>query len=159
MKIQRAFKVRLYPTEAQRIFLNKILGCCRFLYNRMLAERIAIYETLKDNREALYTHKYKTENEYKQEHTFLKEADAAALQQARRNLEAAYTNFFTSLKVLRKGGTLGFPRFKSKHNHNDSCRTGMSIAVNFEGQTVKLPKITDPLRFKHRVNVKSWYQT
>ncbi|MDR2535799.1 MAG: helix-turn-helix domain-containing protein [Treponema sp.] len=57
MKIQRAFKVRLYPTEVQRIFLNKILGCRRFLYNRMLAERIAIYETVKDNREALYAHK------------------------------------------------------------------------------------------------------
>ncbi|MDR2536309.1 MAG: transposase [Treponema sp.] len=159
MTIQRAFKVRLYPTTEQRVCLNKTLGSCRFLYNQMLAERIAIYQTLKDNREALYAHTYKTEKEYKQEYGFLKEADAAALQQARRNLEAAYANFFTSLKGLRKGGTVGFPRFKSKHNHNDSYRTGMSIAVNFEGQTVKLPKITDPLRFKHSVNVKSWYQT
>jgi putative transposase len=125
----------------------------------MLAERIETYQTLKDNREALYTHKYKTERDYKQEHAFLKEADAFALQQARRNLEAAYGNFYKSLKGLRKGGTVGFPRFKSKHNHNDSYRTGMSIAVNFEGQTVKLPKITEPVRFKHRVNVKSWYPT
>ncbi|MDR2534716.1 MAG: helix-turn-helix domain-containing protein [Treponema sp.] len=86
--------------------MNKTLGSCRFLYNLMLAERIAIYQTLKDNREALYAHTYKTEKDYKQEHGFLKEADAAALQQARRNLEAAYANFFTSLKGVRKGGTV-----------------------------------------------------
>jgi putative transposase len=158
VKIQRAFKVRLYPTPEQRVFLNKTLGSCRFLYNLMLAERIETYKTLKDNREALYTHKYKTEKEYKAEHEFLKEVDAFALQQARRNLEAAYASFCKSLKGLRKGEAVGFPRFKSKHNHNGSCRTGMSIAVHFEGQTVKLPKITEPVRFKHRVNIKSWYR-
>jgi putative transposase len=81
------------------------------------------------------------------------------LQQARRNLEAAYANFFTSLKGLRKGESVGFPRFKSKHNHNDRYRTGMSITVHFEGQTVTLPKITEPVRFKHSVNVKSWHPT
>ncbi|MDR2535457.1 MAG: helix-turn-helix domain-containing protein [Treponema sp.] len=155
MTIQRAFKVRLYPTTEQRLFLNKTLGSCRFLYNRMLAERIAIYQTLKDNREALYAHTYKTERDYKQEHGFLKEVDAAALQQARRNLQAGYTNFFTS----RKGGAVGFPRFNSKHNHNDRYRMGMAITINFEGQTVTLPKITEPARFKHSVNVKSWYPT
>ncbi|MDR2535396.1 MAG: helix-turn-helix domain-containing protein, partial [Treponema sp.] len=146
MNIQRAFKVRLYPTSEQQAFLNKTLGCCRFLYNQMLAERIETYQTLKDNREALYTHKYKTEKEYKAEHEFLKEADAFALQQSRRNLEAAYANFYKSLKGVRKGEAVGFPRFKSKHNHNDSYRTGMSVAVHFEGQTLKLPKITEPVR-------------
>ncbi|MDR2485869.1 MAG: helix-turn-helix domain-containing protein [Treponema sp.] len=70
MKIQRAFKVRLYPTSEQRVCLNKTFGFYRFLYNRMLAEWIAIYQTLKDNREALYAHKYKTEKDYKQEHGF-----------------------------------------------------------------------------------------
>ncbi|MDR2534457.1 MAG: helix-turn-helix domain-containing protein [Treponema sp.] len=92
MRIQRVFKVRLYPTEAPGGFLNKIIGCRRFLYNRMFAERIATFKTVKDNREALYAHKYKTEKNYKQEHGFLKEVDAVDLQQARRNLEAAYTN-------------------------------------------------------------------
>jgi hypothetical protein len=35
----------------------------------------------------------------------------------------------------------------------------MSITVHFEGQTVTLPKIKEPVRFKHSVNVKSWYPT
>ncbi|MDR2534536.1 MAG: helix-turn-helix domain-containing protein [Treponema sp.] len=33
MKIQRAFKVRPYPTEVQRFFLNKTFGRRCFLYN------------------------------------------------------------------------------------------------------------------------------
>ncbi|MDR2535998.1 MAG: helix-turn-helix domain-containing protein [Treponema sp.] len=45
MIIQRAFKVRLYSTPEQGVFLNKTLGSCCFLYNRMLAERIEIFKT------------------------------------------------------------------------------------------------------------------
>jgi hypothetical protein len=37
----------------------------------MLDERIKTYEALKNNREALTAHTYKTEKEYKQEYTFL----------------------------------------------------------------------------------------
>jgi putative transposase len=72
--MQRALKVRLYLSPEQATFLNKTLGCCRFLYNQMLKhmlnERIQTYEALKDNKEALHTHHYKTEFE------FLKEAGA-----------------------------------------------------------------------------------
>jgi putative transposase len=159
MLIQRAFKVRLYPAPEQAVFLNKTLGCCRFLYNQMLDERIQTYQALKDNREALFTHKYQTEKEYKARFAFLKEADAYALQQARRNLESAYTNFYDSLKGQRQGASMGFPRFKSKKEHHDSYRTGMAISVDLDGQSIKLPKLREPVRFKHRVNIKSWYWT
>jgi transposase len=145
MTIQRAFKVRIYPIPEQQVFLNKTLGCCRFLYNQMLAERIQAYEQLKDDKQALYTHKYKTERAYKQEYEFLKEADAVALQQVRRNLDAAYNNFYQSLSGVRNGERVGFPRFKAKHKHNDSYRTGMAIKVNLEEQTIKLPKVARPL--------------
>jgi putative transposase len=114
---------------------------------------------LKDDKQALHTHKYKTERAYKQEYEFLKEADAVALQQARRNLDAAYNNFYQSLKGVRNGERVGFPRFKAKHKHNDSYRTGMAIKVNLKEQTIKLPEVAHPLRFKHRINIKSWYRT
>jgi transposase len=82
---------------------------------------------LKDDKESLYAHHYKTEKEYKAEFEFLKEA----LQQARRNLESAYANFFNSLKGARKSGA-GFPKFKAKKKHKDSYRTAMSIAVDVD---------------------------
>ncbi|MDR2537550.1 MAG: helix-turn-helix domain-containing protein [Treponema sp.] len=36
MQIQRVFKAHIYPTDEQRVFLNKTFGHCRFLYNHML---------------------------------------------------------------------------------------------------------------------------
>jgi putative transposase len=158
MLIQRAFKVRLYPTPEQADFFNRTLGCCRFLYNQMLDERIQTYQALKDNKEALYTHKYKTEKEYKAQFEFLKEADAFALQHARRNLESAYTNFYKSLKGQRRGENMGFPRFKSKKVHHESYKTGMAIVADLDGQSIKLPKIAELVKFKHRFNIKSWYR-
>ena len=159
MKIQRAFKVRVYPSDEQWFFLNKTLGSCGFLYNKMLGERIKTYESLKDNRKVLSAYMYKTEKKYKQEYEFLKKTDTFALQQVRRNLESAYTNFYQSLEGLRKGEQVGFPRFKAKCEHNDRYRTGMAVKMNFNGKTVKLPKLGCPVRFKHRINIKSWYRT
>jgi putative transposase len=124
----------------------------------MLNERIQTYKALKDDKEALRNHHYKTEKEYKAEFEFLKEADAFALQQARRNLDSAYANFFNSLKGARKGAA-GFPKFKAKKKRKDSYRTGMSIYVNLDNQTIKLPKVKEPVVFRHKKNIKAWFAT
>ena len=54
MKIYRAYKFRLYPTEEQRILIHKTLGCSRFVYNYYLnyqKEKIArIYAKIKNHR-------------------------------------------------------------------------------------------------------------
>ena len=39
MKKQRAYKFRLYPDRQQEVLFHKTFGCCRFLYNRMLADK------------------------------------------------------------------------------------------------------------------------
>nr|MDO8114618.1 helix-turn-helix domain-containing protein [Candidatus Sigynarchaeota archaeon]MDO8115198.1 helix-turn-helix domain-containing protein [Candidatus Sigynarchaeota archaeon] len=41
MEIDRAFKIRLYPTADQAALLAKTFGCKRFIWNAMLAERMA----------------------------------------------------------------------------------------------------------------------
>lgn len=138
--INRAIKIRLYPNQEQQILLNKTLGCCRFIYNKMLEERIKVYEELKDDNETLYDYKYKTEKQYKQEYTFLKEVDAKALQSEWRHLKSAYDNFFRNIK---KGIKKGFPKFKSKkskqsyttYNINNNCK------IDFNDKKLKLPKI------------------
>jgi putative transposase len=157
MKINRALKVRIYPTIEQQVFINKTLGSCRLIYNQMLAERISIYDQLKDNKEKLYTYKYKTEKQYKEEFEFLKEVDSKALQFATRNLIAAYANFYRSLKKINRSQKVGFPKFKSKKNHYDSYTTCMAIKIDFDKKTIKLPKLS-PVKFKHRKNTKSWYR-
>ena len=51
MKLNRAIKVRLYPNKEQSEFLDITIGCCRFIYNKMLEERIRIYNNLKEDKE------------------------------------------------------------------------------------------------------------
>lgn len=78
----KALKVRVYPNKTQEVQILKTLGSCRFIYNQILNERIQIYEELKDDKEKLYSHKYKTVKEYRQEFQFLKEPDSQALAQS-----------------------------------------------------------------------------
>ena len=48
-KMLRAIKIRLYPNKAQEQTLNKVLGCYRFVYNKMLALKQEAYNRDKSN--------------------------------------------------------------------------------------------------------------
>jgi putative transposase len=147
MKLNRAYKFRLYPSKDQQKSLDKTLGCCRFIWNQMLHERTTTYERLKDDKEVLYAHKYKTEKEYKQIYPFLKEADSNALQASRRNLEMAFKFFFRGLKEKRK---VGYPSFKSRKN-KQAYTTFIShnnIKINFETNRIKIPKIKTWIKYR-----------
>lgn len=37
--MNRAYKFRIYPTRKQEILIHKTFGCCRFVYNHMLADK------------------------------------------------------------------------------------------------------------------------
>ena len=81
-----AYRFRIYPTEEQKILLGKTFGCCRFLYNQMLNDKIREYKKTKKllkNTPAMY----------KKEYSFLKEVDSLALANVQFNLEKAYKNF------------------------------------------------------------------
>ena len=73
----KSYKFRLYPNQEQRIYLAKTLGCTRFIYNQMLAERIKSYEENKDLDIKII--KYPTPSQYKSEYEWLKEVDSLAL--------------------------------------------------------------------------------
>ena len=42
-QILKAHQVRLYPNEEQQIFFAKSFGCTRFIWNRMLSDKIDHY--------------------------------------------------------------------------------------------------------------------
>ena len=73
-----AYRFRIYPTEEQKILLGKTFGCCRFLYNQMLDDKIREYEKTKK----MLKH---TPAMYKREYPFLKEVDSLALANVQRN--------------------------------------------------------------------------
>lgn len=147
LKVNQAVKVRIYPTDLQREVLNKTFGCCRLLWNQMLAERNDTYQQLKDDHEALRKHEYKTEKEYKQEFEFMKEVDSKALQSTTRSLIEAFQNFFKGLKENRK---VGYPRFKSKRNRQSytTYNVNDNIKIDFDRKRIKLPKIKTWIKYK-----------
>ena len=124
--LNKGYKFRLYPTEEQKIFFAKSFGCVRFIYNRMLRDRIDYY---KKTGKSLNN----TPAKYKQEFEWLKEVDSLALCNAQMNLNKAYTNFFNGS---------GFPRFKSKkHNKNSYSTNNQKGSIRIENGKIKLPKI------------------
>ena len=139
MLISKGYKYRIYPTKQQEDLINKTFGCCRFIYNQMLSERIGVYEQFKDDKNQLYTYIYKTEKQFKEEYDWLKEVDSIALQQSRRCLETSYKNFFQSK------GKVGFPKFKSKKNQSNLSYTTVNISnsIRLDETTkyIKIPKL------------------
>ena len=88
-----AYRFRIYPTEEQKILLGKTFGCCRFLYNQMLDDKIREYEKTKKMLK-------NTPAMYKREYLFLKEVDSLALANVQLHLEKAYKNFFRKSDLL-----------------------------------------------------------
>jgi putative transposase len=138
INMPKAYKIRLCPNQKQATLIDKTIGACRFVYNQMLAERKAIFEQLKTDKEGIKTYQYKTEKECKEEFVWLTEVSSRALQQSRINLETAYKNFFRELKKCK----IAFPKFKSKHKSRLSYREPqVSNSIEITGNKIKLLKL------------------
>lgn len=133
--VQKGIRVRLYPTEEQKVLINKTIGCVRFVYNQTLADCKQSYEQ---------TQHFPSKNEritnlvpLKEENEFLKEVDSTALQQSVRDLNSGLDNFF------KNRSHFGFPKFKSKHNLQQSYRTPYNngAADVLDNKHIKLPKL------------------
>ena len=127
----RAIKYELNPTKTQKEQIKQTCGCCRLVYNTMLDRKIRAY---KESGTTISAFELINQlPQLKSELTFLKEAPCQSLQQAIRNLDSAYTNFF------RKGG-FGFPKFKKK-GVRDSFRIPVACVIDYNNWTIKVAKI------------------
>lgn len=132
-----AYKYRMYPNKEQKEYFAKCFGCVRFIYNRMLSDKIEYYNKTKQKLN-------NTPAQYKKEFPWLKEVDSLALANAQMNLQTAYNNFFKRPEV-------GFPKFKSKKLHKDSYTTNnQNGTVVISDKYIKLPKIGSVKIKKHR---------
>ena len=136
MKIYRAYKFRLYPTEEQKILIHKTFGCSRFVYNYYLNYQ-------KENGVQKSFNLCKDLKELENNYEYLKEVDSCALRCAIFDLEDGFNNFFAKRS--------GYPRFKSKFNrqsYRTSCVRGTykekeysNIEVDLLTRNIKLPKL------------------
>ena len=136
MKIYRAYKFRLYPTNDQRGFINRTLGCKRFVYNYYL-------NYLKDNNGINRFDLHKDLPKLKEENEFLKEVDSTVLCSAVDDLCKAFNDYYAKRK--------GYPKFKSKfskQSYRTSCirsrykeKEYSNIEVDLLTKNIKLPKL------------------
>lgn len=133
--VQKGVRVRLYPTEKQKILINKTLGCGRFVHNQTLADCSRLYEQTQHF--PSQSERIKNLVPLKEAHVFLKEVDSTALQQSVRDLNSALDNFF------KNRDHFGFPKFKSKHDLKQSYRTPYNggNANVLDNKHIKLPKL------------------
>ena len=156
----RALKLRIYPTKEQEILINKTFGCCRQIYNNRLFERNEFYENVikpeqdKAKQKALWKKAhFSSEKEMKEKFPYLAEVSSQALCSATMFAEQAYKNFFSSIKGKRAGAAVGKPKFKSKKSHDFSYRECMNVGLNWDGRTIKVPKL-GKVKFRHSGNKK-----
>lgn len=85
--MNKAIKYRLYPTTEQEMMFAKTFGCCRKVYNLMLADKISCYQETKSFGK-------QTPAMYKADYPFLKEVDSLALANVQINLQSAMKSCF-----------------------------------------------------------------
>ena len=135
----KGFKVRIYPNKEQQILLEKTFGASRFVYNHFLKLKQYLYQEFKIK--ISYKHTSKMLTELKRQKQWLKVPDKWALQNALKDLDSAYINFFS--------GRGKYPNFKRKDDKN-SYRTSSNIKV--ENSFITIPKV-GLLRYKDKYNL------
>jgi len=135
----KAYKFRLYPTNEQRILINKTFGCQRFVYNYYLND-------IKNNG---YKNAYTCINDYtsnlKYNYEFLQEIDSISIRKTLFHLEDNFKRHFNS--------NFGYPKYKSKYSKNSymtiavyrkyKYKTYCNIEVNLKERTITLPKLKE----------------
>ena len=143
MKRNIAYRYRIYPDKTQEQLLQKTFGCARFIWNCMLADIKAYYETEKKML-------YPTPSKYKKEYEWLKEVDSLALANAQLQLKKAFQRFFKDEKI-------GYPRFKSKHHSKKSYTTNLVKGnIVLSKMSIRMPKLGQIKIRKHREAPKDW---
>lgn len=138
----RAIKYELDPTREQRELIKRTCGCCRLVYNMMLDRKVKAYKENKESLSAVQLINELPKLKKSEEYAFLNEVPSQSLQQAIRNLDTAYTNFF------RENGS-GFPKFKKK-GVKDSYRIPVPCIFDFDNWTVRTAKVGTIKVFKGR---------
>ena len=120
------YRFRIYPNKSQKELFARTFGCVRFVYNRMLAEKIEYYEKTGKVLKV-------TPAKYKAEFPWLKEVDSLALCNAQLHLQTAYKNFFrgffgwfSEVQVKKESGEKLYDKLRKWKYYFAECETETS---------------------------------
>ncbi|MBU4175431.1 MAG: helix-turn-helix domain-containing protein, partial [Actinobacteria bacterium] len=114
MKVKRAYKTELKPNRAQEKALANHAGAARFAYNWGLARKSENYRLTGKSPNAIELHRELNALK-KTTYPWLYEVSKCAPQEALRDLDRAFANFYRRCDLKKQGklkGKVGFPRFK-----------------------------------------------
>ena len=145
----KAVKIKLYPNKTQQVYISKLLGCYRFVYNKCLNKKKTAYVNNKENiglnELGNYFHQNLTKNN---EYSFLTEHNTKVLKQSILNMLDSYKRFFINGN--------GFPKFKNKHDNKQSCRFPLeAISRKNDYQLNKLTLTSELKNLKFRCSDKN----
>lgn len=127
----KGYKYRIYPNREQILQITKTFGCCRFVYNQVLAYRKSQYETEKKSMNKTSCNNYCNQI-LKSKYEWLKDVDKFALTNAVYHMDSAYQKFFRE--------HTGYPRFKNKHDKRKSYTTNFTNNnIEVLNDSIKLP--------------------
>jgi len=132
MQRLQAYRFELQPNGEQQHLMRRFAGSCRYVYNKALALQQERHEAGEKKLGYAALCKALTEWKARTETHWLFEAPSQTLQQALKNLERAYKNFFEK--------RADFPRFKKK-GVADSFRYPQGIKLDQGNSRVFLPKL------------------
>ena len=130
----RAYKFKMKPTADQERFFSQCFGCCRFVYNRTLAEKTTAYNERKES--VSFFDLCTTVRGLKRQpgYAWLAGVPAMSLNYSLLNLDNAYKQFFRTKN--------GFPRYKSKKRSRDAVKFDpASTRYDFGAMRVRIPKL------------------
>ncbi len=139
--VVRGYKTELDLNNEQRTACMKHAGCARFAYNFGLARSQEAYRTTGTRPSAIDLHKELNALKPTQ-YPWMYEVSTCAMQEALRDLDKAYKNFFRRVELKKQGtwkGKPGFPKFKKRSKAIGSFRLTGSIHVCADA--VQLPRV------------------
>jgi putative transposase len=128
---RKVYRFRMRPTMAQEQSLNRLAGARRFIWNWGLARRREYYKATGKTLSYAKLNKELTDLKRQPGMEWLREADAQSLQEALRDLDRAFANFFA--KRAR------YPKFKSRKR--DKARFRIPQRVKVTDGKVYVPKV------------------
>lgn len=138
-------KHRLLPTKAQETALNQTLELCRQVYNILLNERTALYET--QRRTLTLYDQIPNLRRWKEAHPELKSVHSQVLQNVAMRVDLAFQAFFRRVKAGQKPG---YPRLKGPGWYDSITFPQAPSGCRLQGDCLQLSKIGQVRCIVHR---------